>query len=74
MANLHHSLCALVSGWRYAWGNKEMTKTDKLDFSFTTERELISAIRTINHSNSHKIEIEGDDEPAYWQCNKKGIR
>lgn len=30
-------------------------------------RELIGAVRTINHGPQHKIMVKGDDQPRYWQ-------
>lgn len=31
------------------------------------QRELISAVRSINRSAQHEVSVSGDDEPCYWQ-------
>jgi hypothetical protein len=30
-------------------------------------RELIGAVRSVNRSRQHQINVEGDDEPCFWQ-------
>lgn len=32
-----------------------------------TVQDLISAVRSINHSPRHAVKVDGDDEPCYWQ-------
>lgn len=41
-----------------------MNRQQKLEGAL---KELIAAVRTINHRPTHQIKVEGDDEPCYWQ-------
>lgn len=41
--------------------------TDKLK---SKALEVVSAIRSINRSRAHQVDVSGDDSPCYWQRDK----
>jgi len=49
------------------WHGIEDTRPDLKAKLVEAMKSLIGGIRSINKSDHHKVNIEGDDEPCYWQ-------